>query len=203
MANDGGPTAPTDLLRRTANGWSASGDMVRRLRRRGTPWSQPAWVGATGEGGMLLIGEMASATAGEANRTPCRSHTARNTGKDKATTPRTASSSAESSTDTTATSTSTRTASPEDMITRGSGITLRAGAAGAGAGAFGSCSRQIHRLICRLDNFPMDRGTLSRRIIPTTTDTWDTRGGGQQRGIGIAGRYGFCHPPDDRHYFQP
>ena len=51
-----------------------------------------------------MIGEMASATAGEANRTPA---TARTTTKDKATTPRTASSCAESSTDTTATSTST------------------------------------------------------------------------------------------------
>ena len=52
---------------------------------------------------MLLIGEMASATAGEANRTP----TARTTVKDKATSPQTPSSCAESSTDTTATSTST------------------------------------------------------------------------------------------------
>ena len=60
--------------------WSATGDMERRVRRRGTPWSQPAWVGATGEGRMLVIGETASATEGEAFRTP----TARTTAKDKA-----------------------------------------------------------------------------------------------------------------------
>ena len=52
---------------------------------------------------MLVIGDMASATAGEANRTP----TARTTGEGKAITPRNASSCADSSTDTTATSTST------------------------------------------------------------------------------------------------
>ena len=147
-------------------GWSASGDIERRLRRRGTPWWQPAWVGATGEGGNLVIGEMASATAGEANRTPCRSPTARNTAKDKFKTPRTASSCAESSTDTTATSTSTQTASPDDMATRGTGIILRAGAAGAGAGASGSCSHLIRRQICRLGNTPTDRasGSCSRLI---------------------------------------
>ena len=52
---------------------------------------------------MLVIGDMASATAGEANRT----HTARTTAKGKATTPRNASSCAESSKDTMATSKST------------------------------------------------------------------------------------------------
>ena len=52
---------------------------------------------------LLGIGDMASATAGEANRTP----TAHTTAKGKAITPRNASSCAESSTDTTATSTST------------------------------------------------------------------------------------------------
>ena len=52
---------------------------------------------------MVVTGEMASATAGEANRTP----TARTTGKVKATTPRIASSCTESSTNTTSTSTST------------------------------------------------------------------------------------------------
>ena len=65
------------------------------------------------------------------------------------------------------------------------------------------------------------------QIIPTATDTWDTQSGGQQRGTGhhhrrtrldmdsrltrgalaraygdVGGRYGFCHPPDDGHYFQ-
>ena len=84
--------------------WSAAGDRERRERRRGTPWSQPAWVRATGEGGMLLgIRDMASATAGEANRT----HTARTTARSKATTPRNASSCAENSKDTTGSSKST------------------------------------------------------------------------------------------------
>ena len=54
-----------------------------------------------------------------------------------------------------------RTASPEDVATR-TGIILRAGAAGAGAGASGRCRRLICRLICRLDNFPTDRGTRFR-----------------------------------------
>ena len=92
-----------DLLRRTAHelerNWR-SGEVERRL---GTPWSQPAWVGATGEGGMLVIGDMASATAGEANRT----RTARTTARGKATTPRNASSCAENSKDTTGISKST------------------------------------------------------------------------------------------------
>ena len=84
--------------------WSAAGDRERRERRRGTPWSQPAWVGATGEGGMLLgIRDMASGTAGEANRT----RTARTTARGKATTPRNASSCAEYLKDTSGISEST------------------------------------------------------------------------------------------------
>ena len=43
-----------------------------------------------------------------------------------------------------------RTASPEDVATRATGLILRTGADGAGAGASGRC----RRLICRLDNFP-------------------------------------------------
>ena len=85
-----------------------------------------------------------------------------------------------------------RTASPEDVATR-TGIILRVGTAEAGARASGTCHRllfrrvrrRIVRLICRLDNLPTHRGTLLRQIIPTRTNTWDTRGGGQQqRGIG-------------------
>ena len=84
-----------------------------------------------------------------------------------------------------------RTASPEDVATR-TGIILRPGAAEAGAKTSGRCHRLIFRrirrrvfhLICRLDNFPIHRGTLLRQIIPTKTNTWDTRGGGQQRGTG-------------------
>ena len=79
MANEEGQPPLQICSGEPPTGWSASGDMVRRLRRRGTPWSQPAWVGATGEGRKMVIGEMPSATAGEANRTPCRSPTARNT----------------------------------------------------------------------------------------------------------------------------
>ena len=72
-----------------------------------------------------------------------------------------------------------RTASPEDVATR-TGTILRPGAAEAGARTSGRC----HRLICRLDNFPTHRGTRLRQIIPTRTNTWDTRGGGQPRGTG-------------------
>ena len=85
----------------------------------------------------------------------------------------------------------TRTASPEYVAT-GTGIILRSGAAEAGSRASVRCHRLIFRgilrrrfrLICRLDNFPTHRGTLSRQNIPTRTNTWDTRGGGQQRGTG-------------------
>ena len=71
MAHEGGPIAPTGLLRKATNG-------LERLWRYGQeaeemrPWSQPTWVGATGEGGMLVMGKKASATAGEANSIPCR-----------------------------------------------------------------------------------------------------------------------------------
>ena len=44
--------------------------------------------------------------------------------------------------------------------------------------------RTIFRQIFRLNHFPTERGTTSRQIIPTTTNTGDTRGGGQQRGTG-------------------
>ena len=58
-----------------------------------------------------------------------------------------------------------RTASPEDVATR-TGIILRAGAAGAGAGASGRCRRLICRLICRLGYSPKDRASGScRRLI--------------------------------------
>ena len=40
------------------------------------------------------------------------------------------------------------------------------------------------RLICRLGNFPTHCGTLLQKIIPTRTNTWDKRRGGQQRGTG-------------------
>ena len=136
---------------------------------------------------MLDMGAKASETAGEANRTPCRKTTARDTVKVRATTPRTASSYAESWTDITATSTRTRTASPEDMATRRTGIILRTGAAGAEAGASMNCRRVIFRLIsrkiCHLNHFTTQRDTTSRKITPTTTNTGDTRGG-KQRGTG-------------------
>ena len=85
----------------------------------------------------------------------------------------------------------TRTASPEDVATR-TGIILRSGAAEAGSRASVRCHRlifrgirrRLFRLICRLDNFPTHRGTLSRHVIPTRTNIWDTQGGGQQRGTG-------------------
>ena len=84
-----------------------------------------------------------------------------------------------------------RSDSPEDVATR-TGIILQAGAAEAGARASGRCHRLLFRrtrrrmfcLIFRLDNFPTHRGTLLRQIIPTGMNTWDTRGGGQQRGTG-------------------
>ena len=104
--------------------------------------------------------------------------------KVRATTHRTASSYAESWTDKTATSTSTRTDSPEDIAARGTGIILREGAVGAGAGVSGRCrlliSRQISRQICHLKHFTTERGTTSRKITPTTTNTGDTRGGKQR-----------------------
>ena len=85
---------------------------------------------------------------------------------------------------------SMQTPFPEDVAT--TGIILRAGAAEAGARASGRCHRLFFRrirrrifcLICRLDDFPMDRGTLSPQIIPTRTNTWDTQRGGHQRGTG-------------------
>ena len=83
-----------------------------------------------------------------------------------------------------------RTPSPEDVAT--TAIIIRAGAAEAGARASGRCHRlifrlirrRVFRLICRLENFPTHRGTHLRQIIPTRTNTWDTRGGGSQRGTG-------------------
>ena len=83
-----------------------------------------------------------------------------------------------------------RRSSPEDVAT--TSIILPAGAAEAEARASGRCHRLIFRpvrrrkfcLICHLDNFPMNCGTLLRHIIPTRTNTWGTRGGGQQRGTG-------------------
>ena len=80
-----------------------------------------------------------------------------------------------------------RTPCPEDVAT--TGIILRAGAAEAGARASGRCHRLIFRRIRRrifrpiffLDNYPTHRGTRLRQIIPSRTNTWETRGGGQQR----------------------
>ena len=82
------------------------------------------------------------------------------------------------------------TPSPEDVAT--TAIIIRAGAAKAGARASGRCHRlifrlirrRILRLIYRLENSPRHRGTHLRPIIPTRTNTWDTRGGGSQRGTG-------------------
>ena len=78
-----------------------------------------------------------------------------------------------------------RTASPEDVATRAAGLILRAGVAGAGPRASGSFRHMIPRLISsltyRVDDFPTDRGTRSRPTIPTALETWNTRGGGQQR----------------------
>ena len=82
-----------------------------------------------------------------------------------------------------------RTPIPENVATR-TGVILRAGAAEAGARAschrlnFRLVRRRIFRLICRLEHFPTHRGTLLRQIIPTRTNTCDTRGGGPQRGTG-------------------
>ena len=73
---------------------------------------------------------------------------------------------------------------PEDVATREAGLILRAGAAGAEAGASGSFRRLIYRLIYRVDNLPTDRGTTFRGTISTAPETWDTRRGGQQRGNG-------------------
>ena len=73
---------------------------------------------------------------------------------------------------------------PEDVATREAGLILRAGAAGAEAGASGSFRRLIYRLNYRVDNLPTDRGTTFRGTISTAPETWDTRRGGQQRGNG-------------------
>ena len=74
------------------------------------------------------------------------------------------------------------------MATRAAGVILRTGAVGAVEEASGSRPRLICRLIrrqiCRVGNFATERGTHSRQTIPTATETWDTRGGGQQRGTG-------------------
>ena len=92
-----------DLLRRAAHELERngrSGEEIEETRHA----LVAAGVGRGDRGGRNAGDRgMTSATAGEANRTP----TARTTSKDKATTPRIASSCAESSTDTTATSTST------------------------------------------------------------------------------------------------
>ena len=76
----------------------------------------------------------------------------------------------------------------EDVATRAAGFILRTGAAGAEQRASGSfrhiIPRLISRLTCRVDDFRTDRGTLSRPTIPTALETWNTRGGGQQRGTG-------------------
>ena len=82
------------------------------------------------------------------------------------------------------------TPSPEDVVT--TAIIIPAGAAEAGARASDRCHhlitrlirRRILRLIYRLENPPTHRGTHLRPIIPTKTNTWNTRGGGNQRGTG-------------------
>ena len=72
----------------------------------------------------------------------------------------------------------------EDVATRAAGFILRTGAAGAEQRASGSfshlISRQISRQICHLNHFTTERGTTSRKITPTTTNTGDTRGGKQR-----------------------
>ena len=81
-----------------------------------------------------------------------------------------------------------RKPSPEDVAT--TAIIIRAGATEAGARASGRCHRLIFRpismpifcLIIRLEKTPTHRGTHLRQIVPTRTNTWDTRGGGSQRG---------------------
>ena len=75
----------------------------------------------------------------------------------------------------------------EDVATRAAGFILRTGAAGAEQRVSGRrrllISRQISRQICHLKHFTTERGTTSRKITPTTTNTGDTRGG-KQRGNG-------------------